>query len=126
MWPYFWPDSSLLSPLGGFLRVRLDCEIRWRCFPGLNWSRFSCLCGYRQSLAKTFLRSRGQAHPSIVKHLSPEVASTCFPSTTDSDSNSLTSAFHVLVVELQPELNLADVAESRRREDLPKIRIVAG
>src|SRR5947209_16165175 len=123
MWPYFWPDSSLLSPLGGFLRVRLDCEIRWRCFPGLNWWRFSCLCGYRQSLAKTFLRSRILQS---LQHLSPEVASTCFPSTTDSDSNSLASAFHVLVVELQPELNLADVAESRRREDLPKIRIVAG
>jgi hypothetical protein len=28
-------------------------------------------------------------------------------------------------VELQPELNLAGVAEARRREDLPKIRIVA-
>jgi hypothetical protein len=28
-------------------------------------------------------------------------------------------------VKLQPELNLSRVAEARRREDLPKIRIVA-
>src|SRR6267378_4598848 len=67
MWQYTWPDSFLLSPLAGFLRVHLDCGIPWPCFPGLNYWQFSCSCGYRQSRAWTFLTSRGQAHPSIIE-----------------------------------------------------------
>src|SRR5216684_7501347 len=69
MWQYTWPDSFLLSPLAGFLRVHLDCGIPWPCFPGLNYWQFSCSCGYRQSRAWTFLTSRGQAHPQSLKCL---------------------------------------------------------
>src|SRR5258708_6471886 len=68
---YTWPDSFLLLPLAGFLRVHLDldCGIRWPCFPGLTYWRLSCSCGCRESPAWTFLISRGQAHPSIIECL---------------------------------------------------------